>query len=102
MGLPPLIIAGGYDPLNLENIQHLAELRQLADEILKRYNLQLSTVRSSNKVEKEADGILQNATITFLPSVSNTKRSQLLSSASVWCYTPHREHFGIVPLEAMD
>lgn len=31
-----------------------------------------------------------------------TKRNQLLSSASVLCYTPHREHFGIVPLEAMD
>jgi glycosyltransferase involved in cell wall biosynthesis len=31
-----------------------------------------------------------------------TKRNQLLSSASVLCYTRHREHFGIVPLEAMD
>merc|ERR1719401_1965117 len=30
------------------------------------------------------------------------KRAQLLTHASVWCYTPHREHFGIVPLEAMD
>ncbi|ACI64913.1 hypothetical protein THAPS_263193, partial [Thalassiosira pseudonana CCMP1335] len=75
--LPPLIIAGGYDPLNVENVEHLAELRVVADEILA-------------------------PSITFYPSISNDQRTQLLSSASVWCYTPHREHFGIVPLEAMD
>jgi len=106
--LPQLIIAGGYDPLNVENVEHLAELRKLADKILDRYNLPRSTVCSPSK-STAADGgdssILINAqpaSIAFHPSISNSKRTQLLSCASVWCYTPHREHFGIVPLEAMD
>jgi len=108
--LPQLIIAGGYDPLNVENVEHLAELRTLADEILDRYNLPLSTVCSPSKssANNESDGsilkdaALNGSSIAFHPSISNAKRTQLLSSASVWCYTPHREHFGIVPLEAMD
>ncbi len=112
--LPPLMIAGGYDPLNVENVEHLAELRNMADEILRRYDLPLSTVvpPSSNntesqnglamKITQHPNHLLQFATITFLPSVSNAKRNELLSSASTLCYTPHREHFGIVPLEAMD
>ncbi|KAL7539109.1 hypothetical protein ACHAXR_009036 [Thalassiosira sp. AJA248-18] len=114
--LPPLIIAGGYDPLNVENVEHLSELRVLADEILDRYNLPRSTVcspsRSSTSTDDDALEVqdssgrpnphLQNASIAFHPSISNAKRTQLLSSASVWCYTPHREHFGIVPLEAMN
>ncbi|KAL7519426.1 hypothetical protein ACHAWX_004186 [Stephanocyclus meneghinianus] len=102
--LPPLIIAGGYDPLNIENVEHLAELRVIADRILKQYNLPSSVVISSSKsnsVESQCP-VVGNATIAFYPSVSNEKRRQLLSCASVWCYTPHREHFGIVPLEAMD
>jgi len=114
--LPPLIIAGGYDPLNVENVEHLSELRILADKILSRYDLPPSTVRSPSKssvgVDDKLDGAdgnsnfsntqLKNASIAFHPSISNSKRIQLLSCASVWCYTPHREHFGIVPLEAMD
>ena len=105
--LPQLIIAGGYDPLNVENVEHLAELRTLADKILDRYNLPRSTVCSHSK-STAADGggsilnSVQPASIAFHPSISNAKRTQLLSCASVWCYTPHREHFGIVPLEAMD
>ncbi|KAL3794560.1 hypothetical protein HJC23_008016 [Cyclotella cryptica] len=101
---PPLIIAGGYDPLNIENVEHLAELRVLADQILKRYDLPPSVVISSSKSDSAESPcpVLNKATISFYPSVSNEKRHKLLSCASVWCYTPHREHFGIVPLEAMD
>ena len=102
--LPQLIIAGGYDPLNVENVEHLAELRTLADQILDKNNLPKSTVCSPSKFVND-DTILEGtekASIVFHPSISNTKRTQLLSCASVWCYTPHREHFGIVPLEAMD
>ena len=103
--LPPLIIAGGYDPLNVENVEHLSELRILADEILDRYNLPKSTVCSPSKSSSSVDDTLDNTNgpyIAFHPSISNAKREKLLSCASVWCYTPHREHFGIVPLEAMD
>ncbi|KAL7514110.1 hypothetical protein ACHAXN_011337 [Cyclotella atomus] len=101
MKLPPLIIAGGYDPLNIENVEHLAELKVLADQILARFNLPPSSVVSSSKSDSK-DISISDMSIAFYPSVSNEKRSQLLKSASVWCYTPHREHFGIVPLEAMD
>lgn len=104
--LPPLIIAGGYDPLNVENVEHLSELRVLADEVLDKYNLPPSNVCPPSKSSPGADGILEgmngNPSIAFHPSISNAKRTQLLACASVWCYTPHREHFGIVPLEAMD
>ncbi|KAL3808878.1 hypothetical protein ACHAXA_010933 [Cyclostephanos tholiformis] len=104
--LPPLIIAGGYDPINVENVEHLAELRALGDDILARYHLPRSTVcppsRSGAAVDDILGGITRGPSIAFLPSISNERRSQLLSGASVWCYTPHREHFGIVPLEAMD
>ncbi|KAL9184389.1 hypothetical protein ACHAXT_002475 [Thalassiosira profunda] len=101
--LPPLIIAGGYDPLNVENVEHLSELRILADDILDRHNLPQCTVCSPSKSSATGDTLdLKNASIQFHPSISNAKRTKLLSCASVWCYTPHREHFGIVPLEAMD
>ena len=104
--LPPLVIAGGYDPLNVENVEHLSELRTLADEILDKYNLPRSTVCSPSKSSTAGDDLeftkCNNASIAFHPSISNAKRTQLLACASVWCYTPHREHFGIVPLEAMD
>lgn len=100
--LPPLLIAGGYDPLNIENVEHMAELRVLANQILARFNLPSSTVVPSSREFKSDPNVIDNATIVFYPSVSNETRGKLLASASVWCYTPHREHFGIVPLEAMD
>merc|ERR1712238_527494 len=31
--LPPLVISGGYDPKNIENVQYLQELRNLAQEL---------------------------------------------------------------------
>ena len=75
--IPNLVIAGGYDPRNVENVEHLAELKQLAADL----------------------GIDQYT--TFAPSVGDDERAQLLRSALCVVYTPHREHFGIVPLEAM-
>ncbi|KAL7438213.1 hypothetical protein ACHAXM_006087 [Skeletonema potamos] len=104
--LPSLVIAGGYDPLNAENVEHLSELRTLADTILARYNLPRSKVHSPSSSQDSTTTTMttrqENASIEFHLSVSNTKRKNLLASACVWCYTPHREHFGIVPLEAMD
>jgi len=79
---PPLVIAGGYDPRNIENAQYMSELQDLAETL--------------NIPSGERDGM-----ISFQPNVSNAQRSCLLSSASCLCYTPNREHFGIVPIEAM-
>ncbi len=75
--LPPLIISGGYDPRNLENVEYLQELQALA----KTLNIDHLT--------------------SFRPSISDQERAELLQSAICVVYTPFREHFGIVPLEAM-
>lgn len=73
---PPLIIAGGYDIRNVENVEYLQELKTLAAEL----------------------GI---ENVSFRPSVSDQVRSTLMQTALCIVYTPHLEHFGIVPLEAM-
>ena len=73
---PPLIIAGGYDIRNAENLEYLQELRQLAT------NLSISNIK-------------------FRPNVSDQERATLMQTALCIVYTPHLEHFGIVPLESM-
>lgn len=75
--LVKLIIAGGYDPLNQENIEHLSELRQ---EIV------------THALEEHVE---------FMTSVSNNDKIRLLSTCRAVLYTPSYEHFGIVPVEAM-
>lgn len=72
-----VIIAGGYDITVIENVEYYNELVQLTNEL----NL--------------------NHIITFLKSISDTKRTILLKNATCCIYTPSNEHFGIVPLEAM-
>ncbi|KAG7394355.1 Alpha-1,3-mannosyltransferase-like protein [Phytophthora boehmeriae] len=72
-----LVIAGGYDPLNTENREHLGELQ--------------------DAVEKH--GLKDH--VEFRTSVSNNMKLGLLRTAHAILYTPDREHFGIVPVEAM-
>jgi alpha-1,3/alpha-1,6-mannosyltransferase len=74
---PEIIVAGGYDVKNAENIEYRAELGLTADK------LDLT------------------AHVTFLHSISDAKRASLLRTATAVIYTPENEHFGIVPLEAM-
>lgn len=74
--LPPLIIAGGYDTQNVENVEHRAELQSLVDQ-------------------------LQVPGVQFLLDISDEKRATLFQTALCVVYTPDKEHFGIVPLEAM-
>lgn len=72
-----LIIAGGYDPHNQENIDHFEELNYLAREL----NLDVK--------------------VTFLKSPSDQTKIWLLKRCQTLVYTPENEHFGIVPLEGM-
>lgn len=72
-----LIIAGGYDPNNDENIGHYDELCKLSHDTK----------------------LIDN--ITFLRSPSDLYKMSLLNYCKVVIYTPSNEHFGIVPLEAM-
>lgn len=76
-----VIIAGGYDTTNVENVEYRGELEALAFE-----ELQLDKVGGEVK---------------FLTSISDAKRTQLLQTARCVVYTPPNEHFGIVPLEVM-
>eukprot|EP00977_Amphora_coffeiformis_P006029 scaffold1294_cov167-Amphora_coffeaeformis.AAC.10 len=75
--LPPIIIAGGYDVQNVENVEYRGELGQH----VKDYGLQ--------------------DVVTFRQSISDSERKELLRTALCVVYTPSNEHFGIVPLEAM-
>ncbi|KAK3595262.1 hypothetical protein CHS0354_010870 [Potamilus streckersoni] len=72
-----LIIAGGYDERVVENKEHYTELRCLCDKL----NL--------------------NDSVTFLRSFSDSEKKTLLHCCTCLLYTPDREHFGIVPIEAM-
>ena len=60
-----------------ENVEHCAELMQLADEL----------------------GV--GLRVSFLRSISDREKVWLLTNTSILLYTPAGEHFGIVPLEAM-
>ena len=72
-----LVIAGGYDPNNTENKEHLEEL----------------------KAEVAKQGL--EGHVEFQTSVSDLEKKELLATAQAVLYTPDREHFGIVPVEAM-
>lgn len=72
-----LIIAGGYDPRLLENVQHFDELQHRIKE----------------------KGL--ESSVTLMKNVTDETRRTLLQSALAVLYTPSNEHFGIVPLEAM-
>lgn len=72
-----LIVAGGYDDRLTENVEYHQELQQLAASL---------GLRDS---------------ITFLRSPNDEVKTCLLRQTDALLYTPDREHFGIVPLEAM-
>lgn len=73
-----LIIAGGYDSRVRENVEYYEELKTLSQEL----NL-------SSKID-------------FLKSPTDVLKVTILRKyTDCLLYTPDREHFGIVPLEAM-
>ncbi|XP_071393936.1 alpha-1,3/1,6-mannosyltransferase ALG2 [Centroberyx affinis] len=72
-----LVVAGGYDDRVTENVQHYTELKELAARL-----------------------DLEDC-VTFLRSPSDVLKVALLRGSAAVLYTPSREHFGIVPVEAM-
>ena len=80
-----LILAGGYDPLNSENVQYVPELERRCAQ------RQLSSSRFPDL----------SGSVVLLLSFSASQRAALLSRCLCVLYTPEREHFGIVPVEAM-
>ena len=92
-GRTRLVLAGGYDPANAENISYHSELVALASDL----NLQTATARNI----VSASNIPDEIQVLFLLSVPSALKQMLLQTASLLVYTPANEHFGIVPLEAM-
>ncbi|KAL7266058.1 Alpha-1,3-mannosyltransferase-like protein [Rhizina undulata] len=88
-----LVIAGGYDSRVSENVTYHTDLIALCD------SLKLKSVTSKNFIS--ALSVPEDTTVLFLLSIPASMKEDLLKSASLLVYTPAREHFGIVPLEAM-
>ena len=88
-----LVIAGGYDSREAENVAYHKELEALAD------SLDLKAATAKNIVSAQA--IPDDIEVLFLLSIPDQYKVSLLKTAKLLIYTPSDEHFGIVPLEAM-
>lgn len=73
-----LVVAGGYDKHNQENLVYHRQLR-----------------------EDAIDLEIPQKQVTFVRSPSDAVKVSLLRRATAVLYTPTNEHFGIVPVEAM-
>jgi alpha-1,3/alpha-1,6-mannosyltransferase len=80
-----LLIAGGYDQLNQENVAYYPYLQHCA----KLAGLTIS------------DYPITTGDVIFLRSFSESERYFLFQNSLSILYTPANEHFGIVPIEAM-
>lgn len=88
-----LIIAGGYDQRVSENVQYHKELVDLAEG--------LGLVTATAKTVPTALAVPSEIQVLFLLSVPGPFKTTLLQNARLLLYTPTNEHFGIVPVEAM-
>jgi len=94
-----LVIAGGYDLINPENVEYHKELEEIAKA--NEFTYQTIWPESTNKNKALDNEAIQNANIVFLLSFNENQRTFLLHSSQCLIYTPMNEHFGIVPVEAM-
>ncbi|CAE6434311.1 unnamed protein product [Rhizoctonia solani] len=100
-----LVLAGGYDPRLVDNVECLRGLTKLCEEnglewkVVSPRELPELPVHSSN--EGKAKGNVKQ--VLFVLNFSNPQRTHLLTSPTTRAllYTPQNEHFGIVPVEAM-
>lgn len=107
-----LVVAGGYDATVTENREHLLELQTHASSSGLDYTYNAKkyddiTVTGNKDINKSSifskDSIKDpRFHVEFRTSISSHERSALLARADALLYTPDREHFGIVPLEAMN
>lgn len=80
-----LVIAGGYDDKNRDNIDYYPELRQ--------YTLQCELTRCTYPAT--------DAQVIYMKNITDIQKYILLQKSLAVLYTPTNEHFGIVPIEAM-
>ena len=88
-----LVIAGGYDPRVSENVEYHKELVAMTEI--------LGLTTATAKTIPTALGIPSSIQVLFLLSVPGPFKETLLNNARLLLYTPSNEHFGIVPVEAM-
>ena len=91
--VPDCFFVGGYDSRVVENISYHAELVKLCES----FNLKPITCKNfitSLSIPEDTD-------VLFLLSIPASWKTYLLKASSLLLYTPEREHFGIVPLEAL-
>ncbi|ETN45153.1 uncharacterized protein HMPREF1541_10030 [Cyphellophora europaea CBS 101466] len=88
-----LILAGGYDSRVAENLQYHQELVQMAEE--------MGLIAATVKTAPTALGISDDVEVLFMLSIPGAFKATLMSQATLLLYTPVNEHFGIVPVEAM-
>lgn len=102
-----LVIAGGYDHSLRENIEYLEELfavcreNDLSYEYVDKYLCFSSDEDDETLDTHDGDAAGADVHIVFRTSIPSIERSALLMQAVGLLYTPDREHFGIVPIEAM-
>lgn len=88
-----LVVCGGYDQRVTENVQYHKELVDLAESH--------GLVSATAKTVPTALAIPNEVQVLFLLSVPGPFKQILLQNARLLLYTPANEHFGIVPVEAM-
>jgi len=124
---PALLLAGGWDPRVQENVEHYNELHALCmvrtwslgtpaylppppshltlSPPAQELGLRALPPRAGDSMA--ASDVIQGvakqglADVGFVRSFSDGDKNELLQLASAVLYTPQREHFGIVPIEAM-
>lgn len=120
---PILVVGGGYDLRLDENKSYDRELRELVSlrtRKIKEDRRESETLQppvdahpagisscidaddtSPSSLLKEKNAILEEGDVVFLYNVSAGDKAILFHQMTALLYTPLHEHFGIVPLEAM-
>lgn len=96
-----LVVAGGYDDRVAENVEHLEELRAKAEQHGFTVLPPDFNAATAGKRQHRGSGKRVHVSVVFRTSISLAERTALLTFATALLYTPHNEHFGIVPIEAM-
>ena len=119
-----LVISGGYDTRMPENVQYYEELLRRARDSGVVGAGETPAPRSAALPDFSAVGgggaagggreaavaaappalyaqVQAFARVTFVRSFTDEQKARLLRAATAVLYTPSREHFGIVPIEAM-
>lgn len=88
-----LVVAGGYDSRVKENFDYHRELQQLCTSL----HLEHQTLQAPYSSPVTFD---TRSNVVFLLSIPGELKNSLLAGSTLLAYTPEREHFGIVPIEA--